>query len=214
VIGQWKCRDGATVIRMILAFTDTQWVDKFYVQGDGPKYSQDEWLKDRFQLGLDFPSLPYFCDGLVKLTHSSAIVTYLGRKLRLYGATEVEAAHVDMLLHECHELRASIVSLVYNSKYNDLKKKFFEGFLPNTLLPLEHFLSSKTWFTGSNLTIADFVLYEIFDLLRLMESKSLEPFPKIRSFTSRFESLPRIEAFFKSDRYFKRPFFNSNAAFR
>jgi len=211
VLGCWKCRGNVAAIRMVLAFTETEWIDRFYGQGEAPKYSQEEWLKDKFQLGLDFPCLPFYCDAAVKLTHESAILTYLGRKHRLYGGNETEMALVDLLLSECQELSASISSLVYSPRYHILKKKFFEGFLPTTLAPLEKFIANKAWFTGKFITVADFSLYEIFDVLRIMDSKSLEPFPKIRSFVSRFETIPKIAEFMKSDRYMKRPLFNTNS---
>jgi len=79
---------------------------------------------------------------------------------------------------------------------------------------METFLGSKTWFVGLNITVADFVLYELFDQLRVMDSKALDAYPKIRSFVSRFEALPKIAAFLGSDLFFKRPLNNKNAAFK
>ena len=44
-----------------------------YELGDGPEFSRDEWLQDKYAIGLAFPNLPYFMDGDIKLTETFAI---------------------------------------------------------------------------------------------------------------------------------------------
>ena len=50
----------------------------------------DEWAKDKFNLGLDFPNMPYYIDGDVKLTQSMAVLRYLARKHGIAPKSEKE----------------------------------------------------------------------------------------------------------------------------
>jgi len=60
-----------------------------YEQGEAPDFSRDEWLKDKFDLNLPFPNLPYIVDGNVFLTETNAIHQYVARKYKpeLLGKT-------------------------------------------------------------------------------------------------------------------------------
>ena len=68
-----------------------------YKLGDGHEFDQSEWLKQKENLGLDFPNLPYFIDNDTKITESSAIMRYIARKHQpdLLGRNEQEKALVD-----------------------------------------------------------------------------------------------------------------------
>jgi len=46
------------------------------------------WFDEKFNLGLDFPNLPYFIDGDVKLTQSMTIIRHIGRQNDLLGNNE------------------------------------------------------------------------------------------------------------------------------
>ena len=52
----------------------------YYEMGKAPTYSWEEWLKDKYSLGLDFPNLPYFIDGDVRITETVAIHKYIAGK--------------------------------------------------------------------------------------------------------------------------------------
>ena len=45
-----------------------------------------------FESGLDFPNLPYYMEGDLKLTQSNAILRHLARKHDLMGQTSAERA--------------------------------------------------------------------------------------------------------------------------
>ena len=51
-----------------------------YECGDAPEYSRETWTDAKFNLGLDFPNLPYLFDGETKLTETLAIHRYLADK--------------------------------------------------------------------------------------------------------------------------------------
>ena len=56
---------------------------------DTPEY-KSAWLAAKFQLGLDFPNLPYFLDGDVALCQSGAILRHLARKFPALGPADHE----------------------------------------------------------------------------------------------------------------------------
>lgn len=80
VLGYWDTRGLAQPIRNLLVYKGIDFVDKRYKFGPPPGYDHEEWLKEKFTLGLRFPNLPYYIDEDVKLTQSLAILRYLGRK--------------------------------------------------------------------------------------------------------------------------------------
>lgn len=44
-------------IRLMLAYSETPFVDKQYACGPGPDYDRSDWLKEKHMLGLDFPNV-------------------------------------------------------------------------------------------------------------------------------------------------------------
>ena len=54
-LGYWPVRGRAEPIRYMLHYLGVAFNDK--------RYAAEEWGKDRGNLGLDFPDLPYLIDG-------------------------------------------------------------------------------------------------------------------------------------------------------
>ena len=48
---------------MLLEYTDTKFTDKEYDCGPPPNFDKSCWFDIKFDLGLDFPNLPYYKDG-------------------------------------------------------------------------------------------------------------------------------------------------------
>ncbi len=63
-------------VRLILEYGGVDYEEKRYDIVNNP----EEWAKVKPNLGLDFPNLPYYIDGDVKLSQSMATLRYLGRK--------------------------------------------------------------------------------------------------------------------------------------
>ena len=49
-------------IRLLLAYTETEYEDRTYLLGPAPDFDRSDWLRVKFQLGLDFPNLPYYIE--------------------------------------------------------------------------------------------------------------------------------------------------------
>ncbi len=68
VLGYWKCRALIAPIWYLCEYLEVPYETKLYEQGEAPEYSIESWLSVKYELGLDFPNLPYMIDGDVKLT--------------------------------------------------------------------------------------------------------------------------------------------------
>ena len=50
-------------IRLILEYTGTDYEERLYEIGPAPDFDKSDWLRVKFNLGLDFPNVPYYMDG-------------------------------------------------------------------------------------------------------------------------------------------------------
>ncbi|XP_064607319.1 glutathione S-transferase Mu 3-like isoform X2 [Liolophura sinensis] len=175
----------------------------------------EDWITNCSQSPFSLHSiwLPYYIDGDMKITQSNAIMRYIGRKHNMLGSSEREKVRVDMMENQAMDFRNNVVRLCYNPEYEKLKVNYFKN-LPLLLKQFEEFLGDDPWFGGKNITIVDFPMYELFDQHKLMESTSLDNFPKLCAFMKRFEELPNIKKYMSSDKFMSRPVNNKVAQFK
>jgi hypothetical protein len=57
------CQQLGQPIRLLLAYTDTDYEERIYEIGPAPDFDKSDWLRVKFNIGLDFPNLPYYIDG-------------------------------------------------------------------------------------------------------------------------------------------------------
>ncbi|XP_023227433.1 glutathione S-transferase Mu 1-like [Centruroides sculpturatus] len=212
VLGYWNIRGLAQPIRLLLAYTETEFEDKTYSYGPPPTFDRSAWLNEKFTLGLDFPNLPYYIDGSVKLTQSSAIMHYLARKNKLDGATEEEKIRIDLAEQQLIDFRMAFVQLCYNPNFETLKCDYLTS-LPDKLKLFSNFLGKNKWFAGNNLSHADFIIYEMLAQHKLFAPDCLKEFSNLEEFVTRFEDLPTIKKYMKSDRFLKWPLNGDMAKF-
>nr|ABL09303.1 allergen Aca s 8 [Acarus siro] len=97
-LGYWDIRGLGAPIRYLLTYAGIDFEDKRYSD-------PNEWFgKDKPSLGLDFPNLPYYIDGSVKLTQTQAILRYIARKANLDGATEAEKIAISLVEQQVQDL--------------------------------------------------------------------------------------------------------------
>uniref|UniRef100_A0A672UXA4 Glutathione S-transferase n=1 Tax=Strigops habroptila TaxID=2489341 RepID=A0A672UXA4_STRHB len=228
VLGYWDIRGLAHAIRLLLEYTETPYEDKLYSCGEAPDYDKSQWINEKEKLGLDFPNLPYFIDGNVKLTQSNAILRYIARKHNMCGETEEEMLRLDMLENHIMDFRMSLVMVCYNPDFEKLKPGYLEQ-LPGKLKLFSNFLGDRKWFVGEKvplgprrvamgagggglsslcphcpqLTFVDFLMFDVLDQNRIFEPKCLEPFKNLKDFMDRFGALEKVAAYMKSSRFLK-----------
>ena len=84
ILGYWDIRGLAQPIRYLLKYAGVQFIDKRYEFGEVPRdYDRTNakdsakvgihWKKDKPNLGLDFPNLPYYIDKDIKVSYMTEI---------------------------------------------------------------------------------------------------------------------------------------------
>jgi len=191
-IGYWKIRGLGQYLRLLLSYTGTEFED---VQLD----DQEKWFKEsKFQLGLDFPNLPYLIDGDFKMTESHAIAQYIinrsGHK-DLLGKNTQDQGKIHAVTGILKELFGSVIGLCFNPEHETAKAEVLEKIRPK-LNYLKDFVGDKQWALGY-LSLIDFYLAEqlnYFESFFQSEHKDYGFWWRIRH---NFEELPQIRAYYK-----------------
>lgn len=212
ILGYWNIRGLAQPIRLLLEYTETEYEDKRYTCGPAPDYSRECWYKEKFNLGLDFPNLPYYIDGDTKITQSCAILRHIARKHNLCGTTDEEKTVVDMMENCIVDFRQGFTSLCYSSEF-DKRVDGYKKSVGDKLERFEKFLGDKPYLAGGKLTYPDFMLYEMIDQHKIFDKTLMEPFKKLLAFADRIEAIPQISTYKKSDKFTERPLNNPIASF-
>ena len=82
------------------------------------KMSKPEWLEIKHSLGFDFPNLPYYQEGELRLTQSQAILRHLARKFQLEGRDEAARARADMATDQLCEVRGKLHGLCFDKEFS------------------------------------------------------------------------------------------------
>ena len=76
--------------------------------GSASKWDLSAWFGVKFSQGLDFPNLPYYKAGEVKLTGTNAILRHIARENNMCGNSAMERARVDMAAEQVMDMRWDI----------------------------------------------------------------------------------------------------------
>ncbi|RXG72001.1 Glutathione S-transferase 2, partial [Armadillidium vulgare] len=191
-------------IKFLLEYTGEEYVDKLYEFGPAPDYDRSQWRKEKFELGLEIPNLPYYIDGDVKLTQSVAILRHIARKHNLLAKTDVNIAKADMLEYEAMDLRMSF-GRICGPDFESQKGSYIKETAEPKLVQLSSVLGSNDWFLGSSISYVDFFLYESLYCIHELTPSSFDKHENLKKFIQRFEGLERIKKYINSDRYIKSP---------
>lgn len=212
VLGYWDIRGLATPIRLLLKQAGIEYEEKLYSCSPPPNFDRSQWLNDKPNLGLDFPNLPYYIDGDVKLTQSHVILRYLGKKYGLSGKTDEEQMKVDLLATQVYDYHMDFVRIVYNPAFLELKADYNKG-MPDKMEKLTKFLEGKQFVAGDYVTYADFVLFEYLELQVFFNKDLLKDYPVLEAFHKRVLALEAVDKYFNSPGAIKYPFNGAPAYF-
>lgn len=212
VLGYWDIRGLATPIRLLLEQAGVQYEEKLYKCGPPPEFNRSEWLDEKFNLGLDFPNLPYYKDGDFELTQSHVILRYLAKKHNLTGRTDNEQALVDKVATQVYDYHMEYARVVYNPDYLKLRDDYIKG-MPAKLKLLSECLGKKQFVAGDYVTYADFVLFEYLEGQLYFNPNVLKEFPSLEKYHFNITKLESVEKYFNSARAIKFPFNGAPALF-
>lgn len=221
VLGYWDVRGLGNPIRYLLTHANVDYEEKLYKCGGPPEFDRTMWLNDKFNLGLDFPNLPYYIDGDVKLTQSQAILRHLARKHGLDGKTEAEKARVDMAVSQLTDNHMDFVRLVYNPEFAQLKDAYVNGdpakgfrvSMADKLKLLTSFLGDRKFVAGDYVTYADFVFFEYLEGQSFFKSDLLKDYPVLEEYHKRIRAVEGVDKYFKSPNAITFPFNGAPAYF-
>ena len=200
-VGYWGIRGRGGVIRSLLAYCGVPFQNKNYTD-------PEEWFgKDKQSLGFEYPNLPYLIDGDKKLTESNAILHYIpirAGKRELLGDTDDKFVQVQVAFGVGLDVLTELSKLIWSAKDFEAEKEeaFTKGKLKAKLDALNANLEGKEWLTGF-LSIADFQLFELLDLIHEVDGAKLESYPNLVSFRKRFLEIPQIKAHRESPNFIK-----------
>lgn len=179
-----------------MSYLGVQFQEELYEQGPAPEFSKQAWFEQKFNLGLDFPNLPYLLDGDVKLTESKAIIKYIARKWdkSLLGRNEVEFGMAEMLSRVHDQIEQELATHAY--KLGDSAE--LQGYIDQKATQLDTFLGSHEFFLGPNLTYVDFLMFELLDYMNHLtaEGRVFAKHPKLHAYWTRVERLPKLVDFY------------------
>ncbi|TNN13473.1 Glutathione S-transferase class-mu 26 kDa isozyme isoform 1 [Schistosoma japonicum] len=181
ILGYWKIKGLVQPTRLLLEYLEEKYEEHLYERDEG-----DKWRNKKFELGLEFPNLPYYIDGDVKLTQSMAIIRYIADKHNMLGGCPKERAEISMLEGAVLDIRYGVSRIAYSKDFETLKVDFLSK-LPEMLKMFEDRLCHKTYLNGDHVTHPDFMLYDALDVVLYMDPMCLDAFPKLVCFKKRIE---------------------------
>ncbi|KAM7539374.1 hypothetical protein Aperf_G00000053357 [Anoplocephala perfoliata] len=193
VLAYWDIRGRAEVCRLLLRYCGVEFKDKRYAT---PSY----WFSTKFNLGLDFPNLPYYIDGDFKLTQSAAILEYIADSHDMIPTCKKSRAVLHMINDDINDFRNSFGQIVYDPDFKNLLVKFKEN-LPQQFKKYEQYLGDKEWLTGEKINYPDFNLCEFLNVLVKLDPACLDGHAKLKAYLHRFENLPALKGYISSKEF-------------
>lgn len=127
----------------------------------------------------------------------------MGRKHGFNGASDSEITRCDLAEQATAELKLFLFS-AWRTHDDEAKKQIAEV-VPAKLAQYEKFLGSGPFVLGEKLSYPDFFNYSIFDYIRLYDASLIENHTAIKNFLAKFEALPNIDTYIKSDKFSRMP---------
>lgn len=103
------------------------------------------------------------------------------------------------MLENAMDLRNKFSLLTYNPKFEEIKNESIKNLEPFFKL-LSDFLGEKSYFAAEYLTFPDFFMYEMLFSHQKLAPELINKFQNLVEYIKRFENLPKIANFLKSDR--------------
>jgi len=202
---------------LLLHYVGEEYKEEYYeITGSAPNWSREQWTSKKYHLDLDFPNLPYYQDGDIKITQSLAILFHIGAKHNLNGKTPKEQTEVIMIQQELNDFRNRLIMMSYfapNDEAFAKSKSDFIASLPEKLKQFSDFLKEKKFIVSDEITSADFNLYDFLDVLKKLDPTCLDKYSNLQEYLHRIEDIPSIKAYMASPNFIAFPINNTMARF-
>ena len=189
-MGYKPSRGVAGGIRALLTHLGIPWENKVYPIGPAPDFDVSEWMVEKYNLGLDFPNLPYIIDEDFRISETLAIYKYLCHKFKpeYLGTTLKEQAMAamlteriypivyDQMVYQCIEDAPEITN-EWNEKIRNVLSKAFEA------------KGDNTYIVGDTPTYLDFLVYESLERMAAFQPEYFEANKSFKEYHSQFEKL-------------------------
>lgn len=212
LLGYWDIRGLAEPIRLMLEHCGVDYDQRLFVCGPGPEFKRNDWTDVKDTFGLDFPNIPFYVDGEMRITESWAIMKYIGRNhsTQLLPADERSRQLADQSQGVVDDFRKSFTALCYGADFADKRASYLEQ-LDVKLARFDAYLARHRWLAGDQLTYVDFAFAEILDQIQLMETAVYKNHGNVAKYLSAFMTLDRVKAYRSSPRFKKFPCNNKRA---
>jgi glutathione S-transferase len=210
ILGYWKIRGLAEGIRYQLAYSNVDYAEEVYEQGDGPEFSRAAWMDVKFQQGLAFPNLPYLKDGDFSITESGAIHRYSAKRWcqELLNLDDVKMyAKGEMLWGVIGDIKGFVTMQCY---IGDGSKEHLAEKAIARLELLAKAVGENKYVAGDKLCCADFSFIELLELIDFVsDGKVYETYPALKEYKERIFGLPGVKEY--TEKRAKLPFNNKVA---
>ncbi|EAR86899.1 glutathione S-transferase, amine-terminal domain protein (macronuclear) [Tetrahymena thermophila SB210] len=164
--------------------------------------AKDWFEKDKKELGLDFPNLPYLIHGDFKITESQNIISYaldITKQHHLLGFGLIRFK-IDNIRFLCDELIAK--TFLASTKTGEEKKAEINNSVIPKFKSLQAVLGNKKFFFEDKLTLADIYAYTAINAFQHLLNDEYKQFAQaFGPFMKNFEEVPLIKAYHSSNRY-------------
>ncbi|XP_074596327.1 glutathione S-transferase-like [Brevipalpus obovatus] len=198
ILGYWNTRALGDPIRLLLTYAGVEFEDKRYQE---PK----EWFSEKFNLGFDFPNIPYYIDGDLKLTQFLVIMRYLARKHGMFSNSDEEVLRMETGEQMTVDILWTVVRVWFNEEALKDPAKALADTLPSKLDQWSTFIGDGKFVLGDTLTYVDFFLYSVLDYIRIFVPDFMVKQATLQAYLDRIEALPAINKYINSDKFNRMP---------
>mmetsp|Transcript_26924 Transcript_26924/g.27157 ORF Transcript_26924/g.27157 Transcript_26924/m.27157 type:complete len:267 (-) Transcript_26924:200-1000(-) len=230
-VGYWSIRGLGAPLRMLVMYSGAPLNAVLYdckEKSDGG-WDISDWTAVKAGLKLKDPliNLPYVIDGDLVVSQSNSCMSYLGKKLGLWGKSPQSDIECDMLLCELMDLRNKMTTFAYPPNAAERAPALLADVTAKNgiFMKLELWLDravtqrgqSGTFLVDNMATAPDFHLWELLDQYKglatfFREPSPTEHFPRLEFFHSTFGYLP-ANAKYRSSKLAHLPYNNKMAGY-
>ena len=195
----WDARGLGEIPRYLLRYSGETWTDDRIPL---TKEGMARWRAEKYNLGLDLPNLPYLVDGDIKITHSIAIIRYLGRKFGLMPGDNVhDVVKCEMVEQEATDLHTAYLDLCLDVENFKEKAPAYLANLEKKLEVLDKYIGVGPFVLGEKLTYVDFMVFEFVSRIQKFAVDQVTKAGNIVRLLERFKELPQLQDYFSSDEF-------------